>query len=62
MMGKTNIELIKLANCLSIPNIHCICKDELNSHVINPIKVVLKNSPTNIIVNPYDFDKNVNGY
>ena len=53
-MVATNIELNELAKCLSIANFHCICKDE--------IKILLKNSPTNIIVNPYDFDKNVNGY
>ena len=53
-MGTTNIELIELAKCLSIPNFHCICKDE--------IKVLLQNSPTNIIVNLNDSDKNVNGH
>ena len=29
VMETTNIELIKLAKCLSIPNFNCICKDEL---------------------------------
>ena len=53
-MGTTNIELIELAKCLSIPNFNCICKDELT--------VLLKHSPTNIIVNLNDFDKNVNGH
>ena len=94
-METTNIELIELANCLLIPNFNCICKDELNARIINPInggllnnplnkriinpiKVLLKqglghqglghtrptspNSPTNIIVNLNDSDKNVNGH
>ena len=53
-MGTTNIELIELAKCLSIPNFNCICKDE--------ITVLLKHSPTNIIVNLNDSDKNINGH
>ena len=61
-MGTTNLELNELAKCLSIPNFHCICKDELNARIINPIKVLLKNSHTNIIVNLNDSDKNVNGH
>ena len=61
-MGTTNIELIELAKCLSIPNFNCICKDELNARIINPIKVLLKNSSTNITVNLNDSDKNVNGH
>ena len=72
-MGTTNVQLIELAKCLSIPNFHCICKDEinggllnsfLNARIINPRKVLLKNSPTNIIVNDNlnDSDKNVNGH
>ena len=61
-METTNIELSELAKCLSIPNFNCICKDELNARIINPIKVLLKNSPTNIIVNLIDSDKNVYGH
>ena len=53
-MGTTNIELIELAKCLSIPNFNCICKDEVNS--------ILKQGHTNIFVNLNDSDKNVNGY
>ena len=56
-MGTTNIELIELAKCLSIPNFNCICKDKLNARIINPFK-----SHTNIIVNLNDSDKNVNGH
>ena len=61
-MGTTNIELIDLSKCLSIPNFKCICKDELIAQIINPLKVLLQNSPTNIIVNLNDSDKNVNGH
>ena len=62
VMGTTNIELIELAKCLSIPNFHCICKDELNARIINPFKGILKQGHTNIIVNLNDSDKNVNGH
>ena len=61
-MGTTNIELIVLAKCLSNPNFNCICTNEINSRIINPIKVLLKNSNTNIIVNLNDSDKIVNGH
>ena len=54
-MRTTNIELIDLAKDLSIPNFHCICKDETN---ICPIE----NIPINIIVNLNDSDNNVNGH
>ena len=53
-MGKTNIELIELAKCLSISNFNCICKDEFKS--------ILKQNYTNIIVNINDSDKNINGH
>ena len=56
MRGTTNIELIELAKCLSIPNFYCICKDELNI-----VKTVI-DLTTNIIVNLNDYDKNVNGH
>ena len=29
-MGTSNLQLIDLAKDLSIPNFHCICKDETN--------------------------------
>ena len=61
-MGTTNIELIELAKCLSIPNFNCICKDELNARIINPFKGILKQGHTNIIVNLNDSYKNVNGH
>ena len=54
-MGTTNIELIDLAKDLSIPNFHCICKDETNQCPKN-------NTPINIIVNLNDSDNNVNVY
>ena len=54
MVGTTNIELIKLAKCFTIPNFNCICKDELKS--------ILKQGHTNIIVNLNDSDKNINGH
>ena len=55
-MGTTNIELIDLAKDLSIPNFHCICKDEFNQ--IDPKTII----PINIIVNLNDSDNNVNGH
>ena len=57
MKGTTNIELIELVKCLSIPNFYCKCKDELN-----PLNIVKSDHPTNIIVNLKDSDKNVNGH
>ena len=63
MVGTTNIELIELAKCLSIPNFNCVCKDEINGGLLNsPLTVLLKHSPTIIIVNLNDSDKNVNGH
>ena len=53
-MGTTNIELIDLAKDLSIPNFHCISKDETN-------QCLIENIPINIIVNLNDSDNNVNG-
>ena len=77
-MGTTNTELIELAKRLSIPNFHCICKDKingglsrntdsefycpLNARIINFITILLKTSPTNIIVILNDTDKNLNGH
>ena len=54
MMGTTNIEIIELATCLSIFNFNCICEDEF--------KGIIKQNPTNIIVNLNDTYKNVNGH
>ena len=54
-MGTTNIELIEIAKDLSIPNFHCICKDEIN-------QCPTENIPINIIVNLNDSDNNVNGH
>ena len=54
-MGTTNIELIEIAKDLSIPNFHCICKDELN-------QCPTENIPINIIVNLNDCDNNVYGH
>ena len=62
MVGTTNIESIELAKCLLIPNFNCICKDELNARIINPSKGIIKQDPTNIIVNLNDSDKNINGH
>ena len=63
-MGTTNIELIELAKCLSIPNFNCICKDKLNvllkqglgHQYLGHTCYTSNNSPTNIIVNFNDFD------
>ena len=55
-MGTTNIELLEIAKDLSIPNFHCICKDEFNQ--IYPKTII----PINIIVNLNDSDNNVNGH
>ena len=55
MVSRTNIELIDLAKNLSIPNFHCICKDEMN-------KCLTDTTPINIIVNLNDSDDNVNGH
>ena len=53
MVNTTNIELIDLAKDLSILNLHCICKDEINQcPTINTI--------INIIVNLNHYDNNVN--
>ena len=54
-MGTTNIELIEIAKDLTIPNFHCICKDEINQCSTEYI-------PINIIVNLNDSDNNVNGH
>ena len=54
-MGTTNIELIDLAKDLSIPNFHCLCKDETN-------QCPIENIPIHIIVNLNDSDNNVNGH
>ena len=70
MKGTTNIELIELAKCLSIPNFYCICKDEFNtvkSGVLSPSNGLSFRSPRtkgplNIVVNLNDSDKNVNGH
>ena len=62
-MGTINIELIDLAKDLSIPNFHCICKDELNAWIIDPKnQCPTDNTPINIIVNLNDSDNNVNGH
>ena len=69
-MGTTNIELIELAKCLSITNFYCICKDEINEllkqHLghqgLGQTSPASPYSPTNIIVNLTDSEKNVNGY
>ena len=55
MVGTTNIELLEIAKDLSIPNFHCICKDETNQCQTN-------NIPINLIVNLNDSDNNVNGH
>ena len=55
MVGTTNIQLIDLAKDLSIPNFHCICKDETN-------QCPTENIPINIIVNLNDSNNNVNGH
>ena len=55
MVGTTNIELEEIAKDLSIPNFHCICKDETK-------KCPTENIPINIIVNLNDSDNNVNGH
>ena len=54
-MGATNIELIDLANDLTIPNFYCLCKDEMNQCPTENISI-------NIIVNLNDSDNNVNGH
>ena len=54
-MGTTNLQLIELAKDLSIPNFHCICKDEIN-------QCPTKNIPINIIVNLNDSKNNVNNH
>ena len=54
-MGTTNIELKEIAKDLSIPNFHCICKDEISQCPTNDI-------PINIIVNLNDSDNNINGH
>ena len=62
-MGTTNIELIEKAQDLTIPNFHCICKDELNARIIDPInQCPTNNIPINIIVNLNDSDNTVNGH
>ena len=55
MVGTTNIELEEIAKDLSIPNFHCICKNEI-------IQCPTNNTPLNIIVNLNDSDNNVNGH
>ena len=52
-MGRTNIELIEIAKDLTIPNFHCICKDEIN-------QCPTENIPINILVNLKDSDNNLN--
>ena len=52
-MGTTNIVLLDLAKDLSIPNFHCICKNEIN-------QCPTDNTLINIIVNLNDSDNNVN--
>ena len=54
-MCTTNIELLKIAKELLIPNFSCICKDEMN-------QCTTDNFPINIIVNLNDSDNNVNGH
>ena len=54
-MDTTNIELIQIAEDLSIPTFHCICKDEMN-------QCPTDNTILNIIVNLNDSDNNVNGH
>ena len=61
-MGKTNIELIKLAKCLSIPNFNCICNDELKVLLKQGLWHTSPNSRINLIVNLNDSDKNINGH
>ena len=55
MVGPTNLQLIDLAEDLSIPNFHCICKDKIN-------KCPTENISINIIVNFNDSNNNVNGH
>ena len=54
-MEITNIKLEEIAKDLSIPNFHCICKDETNQCLTN-------NTPINIIVNLNDSEYNINGH
>ena len=52
-MGTTNIELIELAKCLSIPNFNCICIDEQYARIINPINGgLLQNALNQHIIYP----------
>ena len=55
IVGTTNIELLEIAKDLSIPNFHCICKNETN-------QCPTENIPINMIVNLNEFDNNVNGH
>ena len=55
MVGTTNLQLIDLAKDLSLPNFHCICKNEIHQCQTEQI-------PINIIVNLNDSDNNVNGH
>ena len=54
-MNTTNIDLIDLANDLSISKFYCICKGEIN-------QCPTTNTPINIIVNFNDSDNYVNGH
>ena len=53
--GKTNIQLIDVANDLSIHKFYFICKDEMNQYPTEHI-------PINIIVNLNDSNNSVNGH
>ena len=64
-MRTTNIKLIELAKCLSISNFDCIFKDDISvllKQGLAHTSLTSPNSPTNIIVNLNDSDKNVNGH
>ena len=69
-MGTTNIELNEFDKCLSIPNFHWICTDEiqvllkqdLGHQGLRLTSFTSPNSPTNIIVNLNDSDKTVNNH
>ena len=62
-MGKTNIELEEIVKDSSIPNLYCICKDELNARIIDSTnQCPIENIPINIIVNLNDSDNNVNNH